>query len=63
MNFGLKLNSKPDRADDARDRHEPRLRKDERDIAVLTGQLPPESDELFDVSEYRLATWITGPGR
>ena len=63
MNFGLKLKSKPDRADQARDRDEPRLRKDERDIAVLTGQLPPESDELMQLSEYRLATWITGPGR
>lgn len=40
-----------------------RLRKDERDIAVLSGKLPNGADELLYVSEYRLSSWLTGPGR
>jgi len=40
-----------------------RLRKLERDTLVLTGELPPGTDELPLLSEYRLATWLSGPGR
>ena len=63
MVFGLKPKAKPDRIDRPREADEPRLRKDECDTAVLSGQLPPGSEELIHVSEYRLAAWLTGPGR
>lgn len=40
-----------------------RPRKAERDQAVLSGQLPPGSEELVLIDEYRLASWLSGPGR
>ncbi len=40
-----------------------RLGKAERETAVLTGHLPPGAEELLYTNEYRLAAWISGPGR
>ena len=40
-----------------------RIRRHERDVMVLSGQLPAGADELPTISEYRLAAWPSGPGR
>jgi hypothetical protein len=40
-----------------------RLSKFERDAAVLQGTLPSGSEELALIHEYRLSSWLTGPGR
>ena len=38
---------------------EPRLRRDERDAAILAGKYPP--DDIESISEYRLASLLQYP--
>ena len=38
-----------------------RLRKEERDAAILTGKYPPDGADIESVSEYRLASLMQYP--
>ena len=38
-----------------------RLRKDERDVAILAGKYPPEVPDIESISEYRLASLMQYP--
>ena len=40
---------------------EPRLRRDERDAAILAGKYPPDGADIESVSEYRLASLMQYP--
>ena len=40
---------------------EPRLRREERDAAVLAGKYPPDGADIESVSEYRLASLLQYP--
>ena len=43
------------------ERADNRLRKDERDVAILAGKYPPEAQDIEAVSEYRLASLLQYP--
>ncbi len=49
-----------DRLLKARD-HDDRLRRDERDAAVLADKYPPDGADIESVSEYRLASLMQYP--
>jgi hypothetical protein len=57
----LKFNDKPAPRKRAFFSAEPRLRRDERDTAILVGKYPPDGADIESVSEYRLASLLQYP--
>lgn len=43
------------------DRSDDRLRKDERDVAILAGKYPAGAPDIESISEYRLASLMQYP--
>ena len=57
----LKLNAKAANRQRAFFSSDIRLRRDERDAAVLAGKYPPDGADIESVSEYRLASLMQYP--
>ena len=57
----LKFNDKPAPDKRAFFTAEPRLRRDERDTAVLAGKYPLDGADIESISEYRLASLLQYP--
>ena len=57
----LKFNDKPADTKRAFFTNGDRLRRDERDAAILSGKYPPDGADIESVSEYRLASLMQYP--